>query len=87
MSRADDRALGALHGELARVIKNAIGKDYTDEDNPQGVPPAALLNVARQFLKDNLIIADVAKNDDLAALADALPSFDAEEDEQNVRHH
>lgn len=86
MSKANENALGDLHGELARVIKNAIGKDYTSEDNPQGLPPAALLNVARQFLKDNLIVADPHKNPDLGALADALPDFDAEEDEQHIHH-
>ena len=86
MSKADDAALGALHGELARVIKTAIGKDYTSAENPQGLPPAALLNVARQFLKDNLIVADPSKNPDLSALSDSLPQFDAEEDEQHMRH-
>lgn len=86
MSKADNKALAELHGELTRVLTNAIKADYTSEDNPRGVPPAAILNVARQMLKDNLIVADIAKNDDLAALAAALPSFDPEEDEANVRH-
>ena len=38
-------------------------------------PPAAILNVARQFLKDNRIEAQAVQGSPLAGLAD-LPIFD-----------
>lgn len=86
MSKADNKALAELHGELTRVLVKAVKADYTSEDNPKGVPPAAILNVARQMLKDNFIAADTSKNDGLKELADSLPTFDPEEDEKHMRH-
>ena len=48
--RASEDALEELHSELAGVLKK--GLTIRDDD---GRPIAALLNVARQFLKDNRI--------------------------------
>lgn len=62
-----------LHTELARVLKKHIGKKYTDEDGNEAPPPAAILNVARQFLKDNNIDAVPAEGSPLAELAEKLP--------------
>jgi hypothetical protein len=76
MNKADELALGGLHGKLAEVLKDAISQDYGLDD--QGVkvpPPAAILNVARQFLKDNKIEAVAAPGTPLHDLAD-LPVFD-----------
>ena len=87
MNKADEKALGGLHGKLAEVLTEAIsqGIPLTDKDgnvvmdqdgNILTMPaPAAILNVARQFLKDNKIEAVAAEGSPLADLAD-LPVFD-----------
>lgn len=79
MSKADEKALGSLHGQLAEVLREAITKDYVDPDTGEKLPPpAAILNVARQFLKDNKIEALAVQDSPLARLAD-LPVFDEDE--------
>lgn len=76
MNKADEKALGSLHGKLADVLRDAISQDYIDPDTGLKLPPpAAILNVARQFLKDNKIEALAAEGSPLAGLAD-LPVFD-----------
>ena len=75
MNKADEKALGSLHGKLAEVLKDALSQTYTDEAGNVLPPPAAILNVARQFLKDNKIEAVAAQGSPLADLAD-LPVFD-----------
>lgn len=76
MNKADEKALGGLHGKLAEVLKDAISQDYgIDQDGNKIPPPAAILNVARQFLKDNKIEAVAAQGSPLADLAD-LPIFE-----------
>lgn len=76
MNKADEKALGGLHGKLAEVLKDALSQDYIDPDTGVKLPPpAAILNVARQFLKDNKIEAVAAEGSPLADLAD-LPVFD-----------
>lgn len=78
MNKADEKALGSLHGKLADVLKDALSQDYIDPDTGMKLPPpAAILNVARQFLKDNKIEAVAAEGSPLAGLAD-LPVFDDE---------
>jgi hypothetical protein len=78
MNKADEQALGSLHGKLAEILKDAISQDYIDPDTGMKLPPpAAILNVARQFLKDNKIEAIAAEGSPLAGLAD-LPVFDDE---------
>lgn len=67
-------ALGDLHNELAKTLKEAVG--IRDED---GKPIAAILNVARQFLKDNGIESTAAPGSPLGDLAD-LPVFEDEPD-------
>jgi hypothetical protein len=79
MNKADEKALGSLHGKLADVLREALEQDYTDPDTGSKLPPpAAILNVARQFLKDNKIEAIAAQGSPLAGLAD-LPVFDEDE--------
>lgn len=78
MNKADEKALGSLHGKLAEVLEGALTQEYLDPETGLRVPPpAAILNVARQFLKDNKIEAIAAEGSPLAGLAD-LPIFDDE---------
>lgn len=79
MNKADEKALGSLHGKLAEVLAEAISQPYFDEKTGAAVPPpAAILNVARQFLKDNKIEAVDAVGSPLHTLAD-LPVFDEDD--------
>lgn len=76
MNKADEKSLAGLHGKLAEVLKEALDQDYTDPDTGQKLPPpAAILNVARQFLKDNKIEALAVEGSPLHNLAD-LPVFE-----------
>ena len=76
MNKADEKSLAGLHGKLAEVLKEALEQDYVDPDTGQKLPPpAAILNVARQFLKDNKIEAIAAEGSPLHNLAD-LPVFE-----------
>lgn len=82
MNKADEKALGSLHGKLADVLKDALSQQYVDPDSGLPIPPpAAILNVARQFLKDNKIEAIAAEGSPLHSLAD-LPVFE----DDNVIH-
>lgn len=73
-NRATEVILGSLHEELARILKEEINKTIVDKDG-NIVRPAAILNVARQYLKDNNITATV-DNKPMRELVDSLPSFD-----------
>lgn len=76
MNKADEKSLAGLHGKLAEVLKEALDQDYTDPDTGLKLPPpAAILNVARQFLKDNKIEALAVEGSPLHNLAD-LPVFE-----------
>jgi len=75
MNKADEKALGSLHGKLAEVLRDALSQDFTDPETGISLPPAAILNVARQFLKDNKIEAISAVGSPLHDLAD-LPIFE-----------
>ncbi len=82
MNKADEKLLAGLHGKLAEVLTEAISKEYMDADTGLQIPPpAAILNVARQFLKDNKIEAIAAEGSPLHTLAD-LPVFE----DDNVVH-
>lgn len=73
-NKAGEKELGELHTMLAQVLKEEINKEYEGKDG-QMLRNAAMLNVARQFLKDNGIQA-TAENSSMAALIVDLPSFD-----------
>ena len=76
MNKADEKSLAGLHGRLAEVLKEALEQEYLDPDSGVKLPPpAAILNVARQFLKDNKIEAVSAVGSPLHNLAD-LPVFE-----------
>jgi hypothetical protein len=76
------KALHDLHSELAKVLAKAIKEGVPMKDEESGVvhnapAPAAILNVARQFLKDNNIQA-TEENPDVKDLVDNLPTFEGE---------
>lgn len=73
---ATQDALGALHTALATVLADALAQQYQDEDGKTVPPPAAILNVARQFLKDNGIEAQAVAGSPLSILSN-LP-FDGQ---------
>lgn len=74
MSKASEDALGDLHAQLARVLESALQK----VDPETGLPAANILNVARQFLKDNHIeVGPGANKGALQGLA-GLPVFEDE---------
>jgi len=76
MARAHEDALGELHQELAKVLKEEVSKTYQDKDGNTS-RSAAMLSVARQFLKDNNIQAEES-NPAMQSLIGALPSFDSD---------
>ncbi len=90
---ANNKAAGAvvmneLHRRLAECFIDVLKADWTSESNPQGKPPAAYLNAARQMLKDNNVTADPVLNDPLKELGE-LPDMlgeDYEDGELVTRH-
>lgn len=67
------RQLSELHAALAGVLLDAVKTELVDENGNKVPPPAAILNVARQFLKDNNVDAVPVQGSPLKGLADALP--------------
>jgi len=79
--KATIAALSALHGALAHELAKQIREGSTvavrGEAGVEKVtvsPGAAILNVARAFLHDNAISADLQTSPGLRALAQAMPS-------------
>lgn len=70
MSRASNTEMDSLHVQIATVLKDGIKELSTAEDK-KGL--AALMNVARQFLKDNNVTAMATPNSPIANLAEGLP--------------
>ncbi len=83
MSRASKEALDTLHIQIAQVLKDGISELANAEDK-KGL--AGLMNVARQFLKDNNVTAIATPNSPIANLAEGLPFLGDEfsEDESPV---
>lgn len=70
MSKASTEKLEALHGELASTLQTAISSsDPTDKGF------ASLLNVARQFLKDNGIEAVTVPGSPMGKLAGKVAEY------------
>jgi hypothetical protein len=68
MSRAASKdKMKELHAKLAEILTEAI---YEKDD--EGKRSAAILNVARQFLKDNTIESEIVKSPALGKLSQAL---------------
>lgn len=78
--------MDALHGFLADTLRTNI-KELTQAEDKKGL--AALLAVARQFLKDNNISANVTTNGPLASLTEGLPFMGDEfsEDDHTASKH
>jgi hypothetical protein len=64
-----------LHRKLAEVLKESLENPGVDENGVLLKPSPAMLNVARQFLKDNGVEAQVKTSSPLDHLAN-LPVFD-----------
>lgn len=93
-SKTVKAVLNDLHTELANVLTRAVqGVEVEQEDPETGEKivvrveaPAAILNVARQFLKDNGIDAQAAPGSPMGRLSEAangnpkMPAFEDEED-------
>ena len=75
MDEATEKALGVVHARLAEVLKDALQDKFDSETGDKLPPNAAILNVARQFLKDNKIEAMPAHGTPLHSLSD-LPVFE-----------
>jgi hypothetical protein len=73
--KASEEVMEELHATLAEVLANAIGAMPKDEPN------ASLINVARQFLKDNGIDGVAVTGSALERVKDSLPSFDEDDDD------
>ena len=70
MAKTTPDEMNDLHAQLAKVLKTSI-EDATQAEEKKGL--AALLNVARQFLKDNDVTALAVPESPLKSLADSLP--------------
>lgn len=68
---ATDKELGALHKAVATALTGLVSVTE-DEDGNTVAPPAAYLNAAIAFLKNNNITASVTTNEALAELDAAL---------------
>lgn len=78
--RAPEDALAALHGEMADALAAAIKEiRQTAKEGGELKGAAAILNVARQFLKDNGIESLPEADKGLQSLMDELP-FQGEDD-------
>lgn len=86
MSRATTGKLAELHKKLAEVLLECIEETAKDENGNTIPPSPAMLNVARQFLKDNKIEAIAVKGSALDGLSNALPEFDEESDANNLNY-
>ena len=81
MATADSDKLGTLHDMLATVLTDAIKQGVPIKDEATGEiikapAPAAILNVARQFLKDNNIDCKATPTNPIGLLSEALPFND-----------
>lgn len=68
------KELSALHDLVAKTLSDMIRNGVEGE-----AVSASVLNVARQFLKDNNITADVKSNQGLQSLSEAVPFTDVDE--------
>lgn len=80
MSKASKKQLEELHAAVAKALADGISQQWTDDDGKPIPPPAAVLNVARQFLKDNHIEGPATAGTPLGTIAAKLPAFDDYDD-------
>ncbi len=74
-----EKELSALHALLAQTLARAIKDGVKGEDGEPVVAPASLLNVARQFLKDNNITSDFKTDQNLQSLTQTVPFTETDE--------
>jgi hypothetical protein len=84
MAKTTSTEMDALHGQLAKTLKDAI-EEAAGAEEKKGL--AALLNVARQFLKDNDVTASVVPGSPLAKLTENLPFLGDEFSEEDGPVH
>ena len=77
---ATNKELGDLHGHLAKILTEEIQKENLDKDGNK-VRNAAILNVARQFLKDNGIESVGRENENIKELEKVFMPFEQVEEE------
>ena len=82
--RASKEAMDSLHVQIATVLKDGIAELASAEDK-RGL--SALMNVARQFLKDNDVTAIAAPASPLQNLAASLPFVGDEFNEDELPRH
>ena len=74
---SNEAELGSLHGLIAKTLTDQITNGCTikNKEGDYEVVPAtpAILNVARQFLRDNNISCKADNNADMIALTESLP--------------
>jgi hypothetical protein len=77
--KATENELSGLHAEIAKILKQGIQPEpiVVDGEVVGYKTNAAVLNVARQFLKDNNITS-TTDSKPVADLVDALPTFENE---------
>ena len=85
------KTLQDLHETLTGVLLEAINEGVPVKDEKTGEvtkapPPAAILNVARQFLKDNNIEAIATNTNPIGQLSQVLP-FQVEGIEDERKYH
>lgn len=80
MSKASKKDMEALHGALTRYLADAVSGSVKDADGNPVPPSPALLNVARQMLKDNHIEGPAVEGSDLKRISNNLPKFDDVDD-------
>tara|TARA_R110000803_G_scaffold27989_2_gene65040 strand:- start:2785 stop:3048 length:264 start_codon:yes stop_codon:yes gene_type:complete len=87
MTTGTVKELGALHGLIARTltdqVKNGITQVSKDGTVEQVSAPASVINVARQFLRDNNIECMGVNNDDIKSLVEGLPFESGEQARPN----
>lgn len=74
--KATEKEMSALHGLMAAYFKEKLtcGEPVT----------AAEIGQIRQFLKDNDIVASIEQNPDMLSIAQVLPEFEADDDDEAV---
>ena len=81
-SSASENDMRELHGELSAQLRKMLvgGQVVMSEDGLPVVlsPTPAVLNVVRQFLKDNNVHAKPTNTNDLGELVDSLPFEETE---------
>lgn len=82
MSKAKENELSDLHKQLAEKLKTLLTQQYFDKDGNEIPCPAQVLNVARQFLKDNHIECDLSKMPDNYLKPSDLPFDDGDVPEE-----